>query len=268
MSRSPSRELSWSHSSVQGRIVNSLSLAMMAGSSATVNPPSLSEWFGNCMQTFREFLLALGDDNCHSILLKQVDISEVLGEYGRAKIWGEQSKADLPARARGSLDDVLRHDDNLRQLVQGIFARLGALLSQGKFHSSQSRDIRLTLPQRHISPRENTIHLPDRTAIQSAVSVSTPMLLQTTTRMAMANTRAVVCPRFAFSSSRSLGKSDHFMIYLLCFGAQVFQTNTSALSAQSWMRRPRLTRISCRLVLDSTPRTRVMYSRECYNGGA
>lgn len=132
----------------------------MAGSSTTANPASLSEWFGNCMQAFREFLLALGEANCRTIVLKQVDLSEILEEYGRAKIWGEQTKADLPARARGSLDDVLRHDEDLKKLVQGIFMRLGALLRQGKFHSSQARYVHLTLLQQHPSPRESMIRSP------------------------------------------------------------------------------------------------------------
>ena len=111
----------------------------MAGSSTAANPASLSEWYEDCMQAFREFLLALGETNCRAIRLEQVHLPEILEEYGRAKIWGDQIKADLPARARGSLDDALRHDDDLKQLVQGVFARLRALLGQGGFHARRPR---------------------------------------------------------------------------------------------------------------------------------
>ena len=83
------------------------------------------------MQAFREFLLALGEGDCRVIHLEQVHLPDILEEYGRARIWGDQTRAELPARARGSLDDTLRHDDELQQLVRGIFMRLEATLGEG-----------------------------------------------------------------------------------------------------------------------------------------
>ncbi|KAJ5598652.1 hypothetical protein N7537_008736 [Penicillium hordei] len=111
---------------------NSLKLAFMAALSTGVSGPSLSELYIECIQSFGEFLLALSDKDCRVICLGQVHLSEILEEYGRTKVWGDQTKADLPARARGSLDDTLRHDVELKHLVQAILMRLKALLSQGK----------------------------------------------------------------------------------------------------------------------------------------
>lgn len=104
----------------------------MTGLSTKANAPSISELYGECIQSFGRFLLALSEEDCCVIRLEQVRLPEILDEYGRTKIWGDQTKADLPARARGSLDDTLRHDDELKHLVQAILMRLRALLGQGK----------------------------------------------------------------------------------------------------------------------------------------
>lgn len=76
--------------------------------------------------------------------LEQVDLHEVSSEYGRLKIWGEQTKAYLPARARGSLDDVLRNDEALSGVVREILSRVNALLGAGKWLQCFCLDIALT----------------------------------------------------------------------------------------------------------------------------
>ncbi|KAJ5519017.1 Tetratricopeptide-like helical [Penicillium expansum] len=96
---------------------------------------SLSGLYLDCIQLFGEFLLALSEKDCRVICLEQVYLPKILEEYGRTKVWGDQTKANLPARARGSLDDTLRHDTELKHLVQAILMRLRALLSQGKSNS-------------------------------------------------------------------------------------------------------------------------------------
>lgn len=106
--------------------------ATSAEATATTTAPSLSKSYSECLQRFQEFMVALNDKYCRVVHLKQVDVNVILDEYGRAKIWGDQTKADLPERARGSLDDTLRHDDGLKDLVQGILVRLRGILRQGK----------------------------------------------------------------------------------------------------------------------------------------
>ena len=93
---------------------------------------SLSELYLECKVSFVNLVLALSEEKCKVIFLRQIDLPEILDQYGRTKIWGDQTKADLPATARGSLDDTLRHDNELRSLVQAILVRLRGLLGQGK----------------------------------------------------------------------------------------------------------------------------------------
>lgn len=101
----------------------------MMALSTGVSSSSLSELNLKCIQSFEEFILALSAKDCRVICLEQVHLSKILEEYGRTKVWGDQTKAELPARARGSLDDTLRHDVELKYLVQAILIRLRALLN-------------------------------------------------------------------------------------------------------------------------------------------
>ncbi|RYP17412.1 hypothetical protein DL765_004542 [Monosporascus sp. GIB2] len=91
---------------------------------------SLSESYQECIDLFGRFVLTLCEEGCGAISLEQVRFPDILEEYGRTKIWGDQTNAVLPARARGSLDDTLRHDDELKCLVHDILTRLRALLRQ------------------------------------------------------------------------------------------------------------------------------------------
>jgi len=103
----------------------------MANTSTAANV-SLSESYIQCVQAFGRFLLVLNEEECFVIRVEQVRLQEVEDEYGRIKVWGNQANADLPQKARGSLDDVLRHDHELKGLVQSILRRLTMLLFQGK----------------------------------------------------------------------------------------------------------------------------------------
>lgn len=48
----------------------------------------------------------------------------MLEEYGRFRIWAQQTGAALPAEARGSLDGTLRNNSQLRGVVLDILSRL------------------------------------------------------------------------------------------------------------------------------------------------
>ncbi|KAI3318819.1 hypothetical protein HD806DRAFT_511072 [Xylariaceae sp. AK1471] len=97
---------------------------------AQANSPSLAELYFECIDSFAKFVLALSEPDCDAICRDEVRLPQIFEEYGRTKIWGDQSKADLPARVRGSLDDILRHDNDLKSLVRGILQRLKVLLEQ------------------------------------------------------------------------------------------------------------------------------------------
>ena len=72
-----------------------------------------------------------GKKDCRVVRLEQIQRQAMLDECGRATIWGDQHKVDLKAGARGSLDDRLEHDDDLKDLVKGSLMRLRASLDQG-----------------------------------------------------------------------------------------------------------------------------------------
>ena len=93
---------------------------------------SISASYLCVIEAFAAFLVALSDRNCRAVCLEQVSLIKLSEEYGRVKVWGDQTRADLPERARGSLDDTLRHDAQLKKLVQDIIWRLEGLLKQGK----------------------------------------------------------------------------------------------------------------------------------------
>ncbi|KAM0418719.1 hypothetical protein ACHAPT_012317 [Fusarium lateritium] len=106
----------------------------------STDAPSLSKSYAECIRLFEAFLWALKDENCRVVHLKQVSLIEMSDNYGRARIWGDQMKADFPERARGSLDDTLRNDNDLKALLGAIFMRLGGLLHQATSIANKKYD--------------------------------------------------------------------------------------------------------------------------------
>lgn len=105
----------------------------MATSSTLVGDTlPISDLYATCIQSLGLLVKTLSEDDCLVVNLLQIDVQKVVDEYGRVKIWGMDTKACLPARARGSLDDTLRHDAELKKLTHGILLRLAAILEQGQ----------------------------------------------------------------------------------------------------------------------------------------
>ena len=94
---------------------------------------AISETYIDCIQLCRRLLYSLGDQSCRVIRLKQASLERVLDEYGRLQVWGEQTRAVLPQYARGSLDDILRNDHNLKEIVNGMLSQLHRSLLAGGF---------------------------------------------------------------------------------------------------------------------------------------
>jgi len=86
-----------------------------------------------CVKSFAAFAVRLGSDEYLENCTEELDLANILHEYGRLNIWGDQTKANLPPRARGSLDDTLRHDAKLKDLVLEILLRLNTLLEKGTY---------------------------------------------------------------------------------------------------------------------------------------
>ena len=104
----------------------------MIRSPVAVDFLSLSESYSACLNLFNLVFLNLKALGCRVVHLEQVDLRGISSEYSRFQIWGEQTKAYLPARARGSLDDILRNDEALSRVVREILSRVNALLRAGK----------------------------------------------------------------------------------------------------------------------------------------
>ncbi|KAI1174913.1 hypothetical protein F4777DRAFT_598900 [Nemania sp. FL0916] len=96
------------------------------------NNSSLAGLYLECIDAFEKLILALSEPGCGVIYRDEIQLAPVFEEYGKTKIWGDQSKADLPAGARGSLDDTLGLDGKIEPLVRGILRRLRLLLGKAK----------------------------------------------------------------------------------------------------------------------------------------
>ncbi|ERS95330.1 hypothetical protein HMPREF1624_08208 [Sporothrix schenckii ATCC 58251] len=83
-----------------------------------------------CIRAFGHFVEAIRAPDCLVCHLGLVRASDVVDEYGRARIWGDDTKACLPEKARGSLDDTLRHDEDMKRLVLEIIQLLHGMIKQ------------------------------------------------------------------------------------------------------------------------------------------
>ena len=93
---------------------------------------SLTESYAACISGFRDFSTNLARPNCRVVCRQQVSPQDVAEQYGRLLTWGEQSRAVLPARARGSLDELVRDSGRIRAVIQNTLQQLKELLNMGK----------------------------------------------------------------------------------------------------------------------------------------
>lgn len=93
----------------------------------------LSSLYQHCLRQFRLLINTSERVPCPAVQLGFVNVSNLLDEYGRFKLWGEQARANLPAEARGSLDDTIRDRSDTKALVSSILSVLQVLLKQGMF---------------------------------------------------------------------------------------------------------------------------------------
>jgi hypothetical protein len=99
-----------------------------------MNPPrddSLFTLFQRCRKLFQKLILALSHPICPVVVSGEVNVQKVLDEYGRFKIWGEESRASQLPISAGSLDDTLRHNGELCGNVRDILIQLTSQLEHG-----------------------------------------------------------------------------------------------------------------------------------------
>jgi hypothetical protein len=97
----------------------------------TRNAVSLSQRYDKCIQSFEEFLFSAQREDCKTTELEQVSISTCFDEYGRFRIWGNQTNVELQGGIRGSLDEALREDNELKLVVHDTLVRLSNILNKG-----------------------------------------------------------------------------------------------------------------------------------------
>lgn len=90
---------------------------------------TLAELSKDALQLYRQILLDYGRDSDSA---KHVSSEKLLSEYGRLKVWTEQTGATL--QERGSLEDMLQEDPDLRNDVASTLRQISVQLLAGKFH--------------------------------------------------------------------------------------------------------------------------------------
>ncbi|TIA29987.1 hypothetical protein D6C78_09876 [Aureobasidium pullulans] len=85
---------------------------------------SIYSFHEKCIRNYENLLLALESENLYAKRLPAGTIVEAKDEYSRLRIWGEQTYAVLPQRARRSLDAQLRDDEETKKIITGTLKRL------------------------------------------------------------------------------------------------------------------------------------------------
>jgi hypothetical protein len=114
-----------------------LPIAIASRPKSPSDQPALAVTYLRCLELYQNLLHLLGMENCRVACLKQVNVSKVLEEYGRFRIWGEQTRAAIPEKTRGSLDETLRNDERLKSAVSSILGQLFRHLQMGRASRDQ-----------------------------------------------------------------------------------------------------------------------------------
>jgi hypothetical protein len=88
------------------------------------NELNISRSYSECLQKFRKFLIGVGNKSSQSEALREPDVTKALEKYGRLRTWGEETCGALPSSSRGSLDDKLRNDEDMKKTIVRTLQRL------------------------------------------------------------------------------------------------------------------------------------------------
>ncbi|KAI1196735.1 hypothetical protein F5X97DRAFT_202072 [Nemania serpens] len=91
---------------------------------------NINETFVRCLDLYRNLAAhILENDNSNTEGGDDIDSNHLLDEFGRLRIWGDQTKAALEPKARSSLDDFLRNEERLSEEVKEVLGQLEIGLS-------------------------------------------------------------------------------------------------------------------------------------------
>ncbi|THY58157.1 hypothetical protein D6C97_04510 [Aureobasidium pullulans] len=85
---------------------------------------SIYSFHEKCIRNYENLLLALESENLYAKRSPAGTLVEAKDEYSRLRIWGEQTCAVLPQKARRSLDAQLRDDEETKRIITGTLKRL------------------------------------------------------------------------------------------------------------------------------------------------
>ena len=100
----------------------------------TTQPFPISLAFQESINKLRELYIALARKDCK--ITNQFSISRLGDEYGRLGVWGRNARADR--KGRGSLDDIVRKDPDLRSVILEALNDLSGDLDFGMYLWSAS----------------------------------------------------------------------------------------------------------------------------------
>ena len=112
-----------------GNDAASVAFALMPlGEALQTREPSVATVFSQCIEIYRQALSTIGKSSNIPSRIHQIRSMRALDEYGRLRMWGEQTKAVLQPDTRGSLDNALRKDEQLRGSIISMLTLLQAQL--------------------------------------------------------------------------------------------------------------------------------------------
>ena len=91
----------------------------------------LTDLYEQCVSAFQRILSIPGLFNLRTPGYDSSALDTLLEEYGRFKIWSEQTRVYLPFGSRGSLDELVRERSKTKRSLANTLAKLVTLLETG-----------------------------------------------------------------------------------------------------------------------------------------
>jgi hypothetical protein len=92
----------------------------------------LEKLYGQCMLAFRNLLFCLNHSDLRASKRDPIPLDTMLEEFGRFKIWSEQTRIYQPARSRGSLDELVQDRLKTKRILVATLEQLHSLLKTGQ----------------------------------------------------------------------------------------------------------------------------------------
>lgn len=92
---------------------------------------SFAELYKQCTTAFQDLLVRLKDPAHPAAERESLQLDEALKDYGKLRIWAEQTRVFLPPNARGSLDEIVRDRAKTKRIFFSTLRQLVSLLHTG-----------------------------------------------------------------------------------------------------------------------------------------